>query len=65
MTIQILNADATPEEIAAVVVALASLQPPPGAAASRRTSNWAAPSRAHRGTLQPGADGWRSQHLPR
>jgi predicted DNA-binding transcriptional regulator YafY len=65
MNLRILNPDATPEEIAALVVALATMQRTASTAAARRTSNWAAPSRAHRHALQPSAEGWRSHHLPR
>jgi hypothetical protein len=63
--IRILNADATPEEIAAIVVALtaiASAATP--APIARRTSNWAAPARALRAPHRPGHDQWRSTNLP-
>ena len=63
--ISILNADATPEEVAAIVVALtaiaaAATSPP----AARRTSNWAAPARALRAPHRPGHDQWRASNRP-
>lgn len=66
VAISILNADATPEEIAAIVVALtvlASVATPTPAA--RRTSNWAAPARGLRAPHSPGHDQWRASALPR
>ena len=62
--IRIINADATDEEVAAIVIALASLAPAE-AAPTRRTSNWAEPGRALRRPHRPGSDQWRSSALPR
>ena len=62
--IRIINADATDEEIAAIVLALASLAPAE-TTPSRRTSSWAAPGSALRQPLHPGSGQWRSSALPR
>jgi len=60
----IVNPDATPEDVAAIVAVLASLgggapapQPP--------RSEWANPARLMRGTLPHGAGAWRASGLPR
>ena len=61
--LRVVNPDATPEEIAAVVAVLAFLRAP--ASPTRpRPSEWSAPTRAHR---RPVADhgGWRGSGLPR
>jgi hypothetical protein len=60
----VVNADATAEEIAAIVAVLASLAtpaPPP----RRRTPEWSAPHRLVRQTQPHGPGGWRSSSLPR
>ncbi|CAB4728244.1 MAG: acyl-CoA carboxylase subunit epsilon [Actinobacteria bacterium] len=62
--LQIVDADATPEEIAAVVAVFASLGAE-AAPAPRRTPEWSVPARRHRGTVSPGPGGWRSSSLPR
>jgi len=62
--LKIINGDATPEEVAAVVAVLASL----GGAAEpprRRTPEWTARHRTVRVTLPHGPGGWRSSALPR
>jgi Acyl-CoA carboxylase epsilon subunit len=66
VAIQILTADATPEEIAAIVVALTALASATATAppAARRTSNWAAPVRGLRAPHRPGHDQWRATNLP-
>lgn len=63
-TLRIINGDATPEEVAAVVAVLSSLggSAPP---APRRTPAWAAPHRLVRRTLPHGPGGWRASSLPR
>ena len=62
--LKVVNADATPEEIAALVAVFASLgsgEPP----APRRTPSWQANHRKLRATHAPGPGGWRSSGLPR
>jgi hypothetical protein len=62
--LRVVNADATPEEIAALVAVFSSLggaeKPPP-----RRTPEWQANHRKVRLTLPHGPGGWRSSGLPR
>ena len=62
--LRVVNPDATPEEIAALVAVFASLggneEPPP-----RRTPEWQAHHRKVRRTLPHGPGGWRSSGLPR
>ncbi len=62
--LRVVNPDATPEEVAAIVAVFASLggerQPPP-----RRTPEWQANHRKLRLTLPHGPGGWRSSGLPR
>ena len=62
--LRVLSPDATPEEVAALVLVLASLG---GAAPSprRRTPEWSAPHRRVRASLPHGPGGWRSSGLPR
>ena len=62
--LRVVNADATPEEIAALVAVFASLggtEPEP----PRRTTEWAAHHRKVRGPHHHGPGGWRSSGLPR
>ena len=61
--LRIVNADATPEEVAAVVAVFASLGGS-AAPASRRPPAWAAPHRLVRRTLPHGPGGWRASTLP-
>jgi hypothetical protein len=60
----VINGDATPEEIAALVAVFASLgpgeAPPP-----RRTPEWQANHRKLRVTHPHGPGGWRASGLPR
>ena len=61
--LRVVNGDATPEEIAALVAVFASLggeAPTP-----RRTPEWSAHHRKVRTTLPHGPGGWRSSGLPR
>ena len=61
--LRIVDAGATPEEIAAVVAVLASLGG--DAAPTRRPRpQWGAPQRQVRRALHHGAGGWRSSSLP-
>ncbi len=62
--LRVVNADATPEEIAALVAVFASL----GAAAEappRRTPAWSAHHRRVRPVHRHGPGGWRASGLPR
>ena len=62
--LRIVRGDATPEEIAAIVAVLGTLQlpaPPP----RRPTPEWQAHHRKVRTTLPHGPGGWRSSGLPR
>lgn len=62
--LRIVNADATPEEVAAIVAVLSALQAAP-APEPRRTPEWSAHHRTVRRTLPHGPGGWRSSSLPR
>jgi|HubBroStandDraft_4_1064222.scaffolds.fasta_scaffold225903_2 hypothetical protein len=55
----------TPEELAAVVVALAARGGQPEPAAGPRRSEWAAKSRQMRPALTAGPGAWRASGLPR
>ncbi|WP_182524337.1 acyl-CoA carboxylase subunit epsilon [Nocardioides dongkuii] len=62
--LRVVNPDATPEEVAAVVAVLSSLgggAPP----ASRLVPSWSAPHRQVRRTLPHGPGGWRASSMPR
>ena len=63
--LRILDANATPEEIAAIIAVVGSLQATPPAAGPRRASAWSAPQRKVRASLPHGPGGWRSSALPR
>jgi hypothetical protein len=62
--LRIVNADATPEEVAALVAVFASLGSGE-APAPRRTPEWQANHRKVRATYPHGRGGWRSSGLPR
>ncbi|HEX2896175.1 MAG TPA: acyl-CoA carboxylase epsilon subunit [Marmoricola sp.] len=62
--LKIVNPDATPEEIAAVVAVFAALQSPAPAPEKPR-SLWAARQRRTRAALRPGPGAWRASALPR
>jgi len=61
--LRIVNADATPEEVAAIVAVFSALQTAP-APEPRRTPEWSAHHRKVRRTLPHGPGGWRSSALP-
>lgn len=63
-TLRVVDAHATPEEIAAIVTVLSSLG---GAAPAPKPprSQWAHPSRQMRPVLAHGRGGWRAASLPR
>ena len=68
--LRVVSGDATPEEIAAVVAAVAAstVVEAAGPAGSATTSVWAARGQAHRNiraTFTPSPDGWRTSFWPR
>ncbi|WP_224275317.1 acyl-CoA carboxylase subunit epsilon [Nocardioides lacusdianchii] len=63
--LEVVNPDATPEEVAALVAVLSAVSAG-GAEAPRRTrQSWGAPARDVRRTPRPGPEGWRTSGLPR
>jgi predicted RecB family endonuclease len=62
--LRIVNGDATPEEVAAIVAVLSAAGGAP-APRRRRVSEWSAHHRGVRRTLPHGPGGWRSSALPR
>jgi hypothetical protein len=63
--LQVVNADATPEEIAALVAVFSALGSGEAAPAPRRTPEWQANHRKVRATYPHGSGGWRASALPR
>jgi hypothetical protein len=63
--LRIVNADATPEEIAALVVVFSALGSATGDVAPRRTPEWSQPARRIRTPVVHGPGGWRASGLPR
>ncbi len=63
--LRIVNADATPEEIAALVAVFSSLGSDGGDSAPRRTPEWSRPARLVRQPVAYGPGGWRASALPR
>jgi hypothetical protein len=61
--LRIINADATPEEVAAIVAVFSALRPPEPVR-KRRTPEWQAHHRKLRRTFSHGSGGWRSSGLP-
>ena len=62
--LKVVNADATPEEIAAIVAVFSALGGGEPAPAPRR-SQWSHPGRSHRQPVAHGVGGWRASGLPR
>lgn len=62
--LRVVNPDATPEEVAAIVAVLAALGGGAPAPAPRPRRQWGAPHRQVRRTLPNGPGGWRSSGLP-
>ncbi len=62
--LRVVRGDATPEEVAAVVAVLASLQGSTAAPRALRPS-WNSPERGLRRPHQSGPGGWRAGSLPR
>ena len=62
--LRVVNADATAEEIAALVAVFSALGSGEAAPAPRRTPEWQANHRRVRRPLNQGPGGWRSSALP-
>jgi hypothetical protein len=64
--LRVVNADATPEEVAALVAVFAALGTTTGGEPPRRrTPEWSAPHRGVRRGHLSGPGGWRSSAAPR
>ncbi|MGF9760921.1 acyl-CoA carboxylase subunit epsilon [Microvirga sp. 0TCS3.31] len=63
--LRIVNADATPEEIAALVAVFSTLGADGGEPTERPRSSWSNPARGVRRTHRHGSDAWRASGLPR
>ena len=63
--LRVVNPDATPEEIAALVAVFSVLGPGQGTQPPRRRAAWNHPARGIRTTHRAGAGGWRTSALPR
>ncbi|QBX56285.1 acyl-CoA carboxylase subunit epsilon [Nocardioides seonyuensis] len=63
--LRVVNADATPEEVAAIVAVFSALGSGDGGRPARRTPEWSRPARMHRVPHAPGPGGWRSSGQPR
>lgn len=63
--LKVVDPDATPEEVAAIVAVFAALGSAGGAAPKRPTRAWSAPERQVRRTLPHGPGGWRASGLAR
>ena len=63
--LKIVNADATPEEIAALVAVFSLLGSATENNAPRRTPEWSQPARRVRTPVAHGPGGWRASSLPR
>ncbi len=62
---EVVNPDATPEEVAALVAVLSAVSAGGGGAPRRPRPSWGAPARGVRRTPRPGPEGWRTSGLPR
>ena len=63
--LSVVNADATPEEIAALVAVFSALGSVPAGDPPRRTPEWSRPARRVRTPVAHGPGGWRASALPR
>ena len=63
--LKVVNPDATPEEVAAIVAVFTALGSGGDEAAPQPRREWAAPRRTHRVPHFPGRGGWRASALPR
>ena len=61
----VVNADATPEEIAALVAVFSAIESSTEQAPRRRTPAWSDPARLVRTPVSHGPGGWRASGLPR
>ncbi|MCG5218309.1 acyl-CoA carboxylase epsilon subunit [Streptosporangium sp. KLBMP 9127] len=62
--LRIVHGDATPEEVAALVLALAARATPARAPASRKSEPWRDPAHRMRKPLAHGPGAWRSGSMP-
>ena len=62
--LRVVNPDATPEEVAALVAVLSALGSAPGTPPARPRRSWNAPARGVRRTHRAGPGGWRASGLP-
>jgi hypothetical protein len=68
VVLRVVSGDATPEEIAAVLAAVATATTPDPPEEPATTSIWSAPGHAHRNiraTFAPSPHGWRTSFWPR
>ena len=63
--LQVVNPDATPEEVAAIVAVFAALGSASGEPPKRRRPEWNAPHRLVRRSFPHGPGAWRASGLPR
>ncbi len=63
--LRVVNADATPEEIAALVAVFSALGSASADTPERPRSAWSDPARAVRQTHRNGVGAWRASGLPR
>ena len=63
--LRIVNADATPEEVAALVAVFSALGSGGGEAPERPRPTWSNPARGVRRTHRHGPGAWRASALPR
>jgi hypothetical protein len=63
--LRVINPDATPEEIAALVAVFSALGSAGGDAPKRPRPSWNNPARGVRQTHRSGAGAWRASGLPR
>ena len=63
--LQVINKDATPEEVAALVAVFAALGSGGGEAPKRPRPAWSTPARGVRRTHRHGPGAWRASGLPR
>ncbi len=63
--LRVINADATPEEIAALVAVFSALGPASRDAPKRPRPAWSNPARGVRGVHRSGPGAWRASGLPR
>ena len=63
--LRVVNPDATPEQIAALVAVFAAIGSGESAPVKKRPSEWSANARAVRRTYPHGLGGWKASSLPR